>query len=227
MNDMDFIYDFVVCIEATKDFKPTACRVASALKRFFEELRDEAEASGKTPKLTRVKFIFFDDVAWCKRPFTESPFFDLDDVFTTDTIEASIKSVEYEDGHGYCNAGEALALALKSPFHDNGYVRRTILLFSGSEVRPIGGNQTLIQTYPADMPKDEAELYRWCDGDIPFHGSTGKPKLIFCFCPENRLPAPDILSATGSFSFGTADDFADYNPSEISTIIKYIVHNDF
>lgn len=156
--------DFVCCIEATSNMAPIAKEVNDFLKSFVPENVEVLENDGRKVLQTRVKIILFRDFACCSQPMVESKFFVYPE--EKDELNFYIDNIEYRGGYGYCNALEAIALALKSDWITNGDYRRRhcIYVFSNGKVRPLGGKQCLLPHYPTGMPVDLAELGIWWEG---------------------------------------------------------------
>ncbi len=221
---MEFIYDFVLCIEATNNFKPYKEKVAEYLKHLFISFLEKSEATGHVIKLFRVKLLYFRDVPWCSNPFVESPFFEIGKEMEIDHIIAFINSMQFEDGHGRCNALEALALALKSQWYATYNSRRVILMFSNGEVRPLGGNQTALPTYPAGMPKSTAELSRWFEGHVPVEGFKERATFVIVNAPEAEPWSNEIIRMQGVF-FSPVEFLCDIDKHEIDSIVNVFVYN--
>lgn len=158
-NRVNFHHDFVVCIEATSNVKPYASQLHNTLKKYFERFLECVAENDYPLGELRIKFILFRDFACCTEPIFETDFFNIYASEDFSLVDEFIEKIEFKDGYGYCNALEAIALALQSKWTTlEGYRRYTILVFSNGQVRPLGGNQKLLSKYPKDMPGNFEEL---------------------------------------------------------------------
>lgn len=96
-----------------------------------------------------------------------------------------------DGGYGYCNALEAISLAIKSQWTTGGNrIRHIIVVLSNSLARQLGGNQRLLSAYPSNVPKTFEGLNRWWDGtDFTFDGSfqSRSLRLIGFISPQEPL----------------------------------------
>ena len=196
-NRVNFHHDFVVCIEATSNVKPCASQLHNTLKKYFERFLECVDEKDYPLGKLRIKFILFRDFACCAEPIFETDFFNIDASEDFSLVDEFIEKIEFKDGYGYCNALEAIALALQSKWTTlEGYRRYTILVFSNGQVRPLGGNQRLISTYPPNMPKSLCELGAWWEGTEQSLDSTfqSKSSRIICFVSPQDQTWQDMCS---------------------------------
>lgn len=76
-----------------------------------------------------------------------------------------VDNIEYMGGYGYCNALEAIAVAMNNERQwselpeDVRISERKIFVCSNSKIRPFGGYQVDVKTYPPDMPDSLERLF--------------------------------------------------------------------
>lgn len=180
-------FDFVFCIEATSNMASISKEVNCFIKSIALRNIDVAEELGLALLRTRVKIILFRDFSCCTQPIVETKFFVFPD--EKDELNAYIDNIEYKGGYGYCNALEAIALALKSDWTTEGTRRRHCVgVFSNGKVRSLGGNQMLLSKYPPNMPTDITQLSAWWEGEgLPVDSSYKRNigyLLAFVPCAE-------------------------------------------
>lgn len=179
----DFNIDLVLCIEASKAMIDIADDVKLNIKKFLQYYRDELlDVWPKCSFFIRVKFILFKDYGCCPEAMIESEFMNfLED---EGKIYDYIDNIEFKGGYGYCNALEALVLALKSNWTTGGRRRRHItLVYSKSKVHPLGIKKG-ISSYPAGMPSNLEQLIEWWNFSPKFFDSTlGHMSAIIAFTP--------------------------------------------
>lgn len=153
--------DVVFCVEATSNMKPFATQLSDLMISLLIRIADSMKAHGRSIRQLRVKLIVFRDFSCCPEPIVESKFFVLPE--EEEALNNFIRSIDYQGGYGFCNALEAIELAIQSDWITaKGYSRQIICIFTNGKVRPLGGYQRFSSKYPADMPADLAELdKRW------------------------------------------------------------------
>ena len=157
---LEYNVDIVMCIDATGSMSSAIAMAKENALSFHEKLVEAMEASMKNVGQLRIKVIVFRDYGCDPEPMTESVFFELpaQNVEFKNFVE---KITVSGGGDGPENALEAIALALKSDWTTTGSKRRHIILvYTDNEALELGARAGSKQ-YPADMPKDLAQLGAW------------------------------------------------------------------
>lgn len=176
--------DFVICVEATKAMTDIADEVKLVIKKIINDIPESCEDIGIRVAKLRVKFILFRDYGCCPEAMIESDFMDIID--ETEKVFNYIDNIEFKGGYGYCNALEAVALALKSNWTTgHNKVRRAVMMFSRSSVHPLG-LKSRTSSYPADMPADVPQLITWLHGNEQITTGIFLPRtsVFVAFVPD-------------------------------------------
>jgi len=180
----EYNIDYIFCIEATSNMKPISEDVNKFVKTLIFETYEEIKEIGRTCNI-RTKIILFRDLACCAVPIIESDFFILPEQM--DVFFEFVDRIEYKGGYGFCNALEAIALAIKSDWTTGGTRRRhMIVTISNGKVRPLGGNQRLLPNYPSDIPDSLPQLGAWVHGYDHTFNTTYQPNVakLVAFVPN-------------------------------------------
>ena len=158
--------DLVMCIDATGSMAPVINEVKSNAKKFYQKFVAKMTEEGKTVQQLRVKVITFRDYAKTDYDaMVESPFYILgdDQGNQTDDFVAHIDSITAAGGGDLPeNSLEALALAFKSNWCQDGDIRRHItMMFTDATATELG--TMTCPGYPAGMPASFAELREMWD----------------------------------------------------------------
>lgn len=161
-NWVNFHCDFVICVETTANVLPYSDSLKELIKTILRGYHDTMRERYEVQSIAkyRVKFIFFKDYACCPNAMLETEFFNIDSSEEQDLVDKFIDQIEFKGGYGYCNAFEAIALGIQSEWmiSSEDKIIRDIWLFSNGKVRPLGGNQKLLPTYPPNMPESFEQL---------------------------------------------------------------------
>ena len=163
MSTNDYLsFDVVFCVEATSEMANYRDEINDfILKSFKNKIEESVEDCNESAETNlRVRFIHFNDVATSPHPFICSEFMKYDH----NVVEEYLKTIDYKGGYGYCNAIEALSLAIRSPWDKGNMTKRAIVIVSKGKVRELGGVQKNQTEYPSNVPKDLAELGRIWEG---------------------------------------------------------------
>lgn len=164
-DGVSFMYhiDCVFCVESTSNMSSASGTVKKRINDILDMFIDHLEGWWDEPGLIRAKFILFRDFSCCPNAIEESIFFNVEN--SRSEMEAYFDGIEFKGGHGYCNALEAIALALKSDWTTGGDRRRhLVFVFSNGTVRNLGESKASMSNYPSDMPVDFTQLYGWWEG---------------------------------------------------------------
>ena len=156
--------DIVFCIENTSATRPYAENYRKNVKNILTCFRESFDGvyGWSDMEACRVRFITFGDFACSSKAITETDFIDVTTEEGMTSALEYVDGIKFSGGYGYCNALEAIAEAMKSEWYTGDIKSKYhIVLLSNGRVRPLGGNQRLVSTYPEVMPKDLEELSRW------------------------------------------------------------------
>ena len=192
----DYNVDIVMCIDATGSMSSIINKVKENALSFYQKFVDEMEAQKKRVQQLRIKVIAFRDYGVDSEPILESKFFTLDAKNGEDgDFYKFVEGIEAMGGGDDPESSlEALALAMKSDWVQTGSVRRhVIILYTDAPALPLGTRAGQIG-YPADMPKDLAELREWWEGQR----MEKRAKRLLVFAPD-ATPWSDMADWTNAF----------------------------
>ena len=181
--------DIIMCIDSTGSMTPCLDNVKKQALSFYTDFLNAMEESGRKVDKLRIKVIDFRDYGDTKAPaMTESRYFN----FSAEEDESTafsehINSIQPLYGGDLPeNALEAISLALKSDWVQDGTKRRhVIVLFTDAPALPLAARAGC-PGYPDGMPKDLAQLSEWWEGEgQEFSGNyeTASGRLII-FAPD-------------------------------------------
>ncbi len=179
---LDYNIDVVFCIDATGSIKEHSDKIKKSVLLASQKISNFIIKMDSPKDLSqfRVRVIAFRDIEIDDEPIIQSRFFTLDEEY--DALSEFLDSIEFVGGG--CDAPEsaleALALAMKSDWDQTGARRRhVIVMCTDAPAKPLGSGSDK-PTYPADMPKDMAELKDWWNG-----------KYMYCRDERMIILAPD------------------------------------
>lgn len=217
---MDYDVDIVMCIDATGSMSPIIAEVKANALSFYQKFVDEMEAQvpPKGVEQLRIKVIVFRDYGVDSEPMVESKFFVLDE--EVEAFQEFVNGIEASGGgDGPENSLEALALAMKSDWVRTGSVRRhVILMYTDAPALPLSARAGQ-PGYPADMPKDIAELRDMWEGQY----MEKRAKRLHVFAPDCE-PWSDMVDWSNAFH--TASNAgAGCDDTDIATCIHLLVNS--
>ncbi len=217
---MDYNVDIVMCIDATGSMSSIIEEVKANALSFYQKFVDEMEAQDppKSVQQLRIKVIAFRDYGADSEPMVESKFFVLDDESTE--FHEFVSNIDASGGgDGPENSLEALALAMKSEWVHTGSVRRhVIILYTDAAGLPFSARAGE-PGYPADMPKDIAELREWWEGQY----MEKRAKRLLIFAPDTE-PWSDMVDWTNTFHTASKAG-AGCDDTDIQTCIHLLVQS--
>jgi hypothetical protein len=171
--------DLVLCIDQTGSMGSIIERVKKEALNFQKDIFSRMDEMGKRVDKMRVKVIGFRDYYYddCE-PMIESDFLVLPDDNTK--FEDFVNNLDAIGGGDDPESGlEALAKAIRSPWKPDGDKnRQVIVIWTDTGVHPLGDIADQ-KNYPANMPKDLAELRDWWEGQDGFMDSRSKRLLVY------------------------------------------------
>lgn len=182
-----FPVDVVMCIDKTGSMHYIIEELRSSLDGLVRSISDASEELGKEHPRLRIRVIAFGDYSADAVPMCESQFFEMPE--DTDALRAFLDGIELGGGGDIAeDALEALSLALRSDFSEEGRVRRQIIMmFSDAPAHPLGTNAHSA-AYPDGMPADICQLERQWEGSEPsFSGSYhARSARLVAFVPHDE-----------------------------------------
>jgi hypothetical protein len=158
--DAAYCVDIALLIDVTGSMGSIISKTKADAMSFCEKFHESMEASGKNVDQLRIKVIPFRDYAYDgNEAMADSGFFMLPDQNTE--FQAYVDGLNAAGGGDEPESAlEAMALAMRSDWTKEGTKRRhVILVFSDASAVPLQDpNRTKNPAYPANMPKDLAEL---------------------------------------------------------------------
>ena len=192
---MDYNVDIVMCIDATGSMSSIISEVKANALSFYQKFIDEMEAQDppKSVQQLRIKVIAFRDYGADSEPMVESKFFVLDD--EVEAFQEFVNGIEASGGgDGPENSLEALALAMKSDWVRTGSVRRHVIIMYTDAPALKFSARADEPGYPAEMPKDIAELREMWDGQY----MEKRAKRMLVFAPDCE-PWSDMVGWSNTF----------------------------
>jgi hypothetical protein len=155
--------DIVMCIDGTASMAPIIDEVKKNALDFYQKFVASMEKTRRNVGQLRIKLIVFRDYGCDTNPMEESEFFTLPD--QKEEFDKKVKEIEAQGGGDLPeNALEAIALAMKSDWTQEGNRRRhVILVFTDASALPLG-ERAGEASYPEGMPKSFDELHDWWHG---------------------------------------------------------------
>lgn len=218
---MDYNVDIVMCIDATGSMSSIISEVKANALSFYQKFVDEMENQDppKSVEQLRIKVIVFRDYGADSEPMVESRFFVLDE--ESAAFQEFVNGIEASGGgDGPENSLEALALAMKSDWVRTGSVRRhVIIMYTDAPALQFSARASQ-PGYPADMPKDIAELREMWEGQY----MEKRAKRMLVFAPDCD-PWSD-MGVEWSNTFHTASKAgAGCDDTDIATCIHLLVQS--
>jgi hypothetical protein len=220
---LDYSVDIVMCIDATGSMSSIIEEVKANALSFYQKFVDEMEAQDppKSVQQLRIKVIAFRDYGVDSEPMVESKFFTLgggDD--ESDKFHEFISGIEAAGGGDEPeNSLEALTLAMKSDWVRTGSVRRhVIIMYTDASALPLGARAGQ-PNYPADMPKDLAELRSLWEGQY----MEKRAQRLLIFAPD-ATPWSDMTDWTNTFHTASKAG-AGCDDVDIATCIHLLVQS--
>lgn len=182
-----FPVDVVMCIDKTGSMHYIWDEIKSSLDGLVRSVFAASSELGKEHLRLRIKVIAFGDYSADADPMSESQFFEMPE--DMDALRAFLDSTELGGGGDIAeDALEALSLALRSDFSEEGRVRRHIvMMFSDAGAHALGTNAHTA-AYPDGMPEDIARLeMQWEGRDPSFSGSLhARSARLVAFVPHEE-----------------------------------------
>lgn len=182
----DYCVDIVMCIDATGSMAPIIDEVKKNAKSLYGQFVDGMEIQGKSVGKLRTKIIAFRDYICDSQPMVESDFFELPG--QAHLLESFLDGIEACGGGDdpEC-AFEAISLALKSDWTTDGAKRRhVVVVFTDAPALPLR-ERAGCPGYPADMPRDFAELSAIWEGSYQLDGPyASKWGRLIAFVPHDE-----------------------------------------
>ena len=187
----DYYVDIVMCIDLTKSMYDYIEEVKKKVIVFPELYMDTMEAVGRNVSQFRVRVIGFRDFGFSSEPIVDSgKFFLLPE--ENIEFECFVRDLQVDTGGDIPESGlEAIALALKSDWTNEGRHRHIILLFTDAPAHPLCFGSDSVH-YPEDMPSDLEELRRWWGNGVPNGSFKPNSGRLMVFAPE-VYPWKDML----------------------------------
>lgn len=167
--------DICFCIETTNNMAPVIDNLKYAVKRIVADIIDRMEETCKLLGLLRIKVIEFKDFGCCTEPIVVHDFIEIGNKDNTGTnaFLEQVDGISCRGGYGYCNALEAIALALKSDWTtgETWRKRHCVVVFSNGKVHPIQLKKN-VSNYPEEIPNNFGDLTAWWEGRVQPSEST-------------------------------------------------------
>lgn len=241
---IDTNVDIVFVIDATRSMQTTIDMVKASALSFHENLNECLRSAGRIIKNLRIKVIWFRDFYYDGQyAYGESKFFNLPD--EQEEFHAFVSEINEAGGGDPPETSlEALTLALRSDFVQDGEKRRHIIvLFTDAEAHPFEDHDKLVaeaakrgckpEMYPENMPKDLAEFYNAWQGNPDEQealGSNGQEskldptgRRLVLFAP-NAYPWSDMeveLEYTIRKPIEAGEGGAELDMGEVYSMIAY------
>ena len=188
--------DIVFVIDATRSMQDLIDLVKASTLSFHEELNKRLHGAGRIVKNLRIKVIWFRDFYYDgNQAFGESKFFEMPEE-KEDFYDFVSEIHEGGGGDEPESALEALVLALRSDFVQDGDKRRHIIvLFTDAEAHDFKDYDRLVEEaakkgcrpemYPNDMPKDISEFYNAWQGNDMYQDCLANKGSSTKFIPQD------------------------------------------
>ncbi|MBS1714904.1 MAG: VWA domain-containing protein [Armatimonadetes bacterium] len=215
MQGFKYVVDIAMCIDSTGSMKDLLDVVKTNAMRFQSDVESALKSKGKQVDALRVKVIAFRDFfVDSARAIEESPFFVLPEEGTQFSSFVSALKATGGGGNGGESGLEALTLAIRSKWSNDGDRRRHIVVLwtddaahkleKGARERP--------QAYPRDMPANLEALTDLWEGQGNMSRSA---KRLILFAPD-AYPWSDLakdweLCLQYKSQAGTGIDGHDYS----------------
>lgn len=215
-SSLDYNVDLVMCIDATASMSPIIEEVKKNAKQFYKKFAEEMDRAEKSVQQFRIKVIVFRDYGCDSEPMVESKFFELDQ--EQEAFNEFVQNIEAIGGGDEPeNSLEALALAMKSDWTEEGAVQRhIIMLYTDASALELGERKGS-PLYPTDIPKSIGELREWWEGQY----MNRRAQRLLLFAPDSN-PWPSCSDWANTFHIASKAG-AGCDDTDIDTCINLLV----
>lgn len=160
-NKISYFVDIVLCIDSTGSMQPVIKNVKSQALNIHSNILSRMAEKNKTIDCLRMRVIAFKDFWADMEPIASMPDF-VDMNQNAEAFESFVRELHAAGGGDDPESGlEALALALKSPWHEDNQSkrRRIIVVWTDAAAHPLEKAASAPPTkYPEGMPANLDEL---------------------------------------------------------------------